>query len=83
MVEHRPQDPESIQMYEDAAARPERALWLRGPCLICGEWLAEDAEGVLWLALSMRGEHRGDVLAHAACVRRVAHGGAALPGLGG
>jgi hypothetical protein len=81
MVEHRPQDPESLQMYEDAARRPERTPWLRGPCLVCGEWAAEEYTGVVWLAVAAAGEHRADLVCHAACLGRIAHPSVRLPPL--
>jgi hypothetical protein len=83
MVEHRPRDPESIQMYEDAARHPERAPWLRGACLVCGEWATEDDPGVVWLAVAAAGDHRADLLCHVACLARIAHPAVRLPALEG
>jgi hypothetical protein len=81
MVEHRPRDPESLQLYEDAARRAERALWLRGPCLVCGEWVAEEDPGVVWLAVAAGSQHRADLVCHAACLGRIAHPSVSLPPL--
>jgi hypothetical protein len=77
MVEHILRDPQVLPVLE---TEPRSVLPPpEGPCLVCGEWVGGEAEGVYAVRVE---RHRGaaaSLVAHAACLARVAHASVRLP----
>jgi hypothetical protein len=78
MVEHIMRNPDAAPISE-SALQPE-PLPRHGLCLICGEWLdGEQGEDAYAVTLA-RGGDVFEHVSHAACLARVAHESARLPG---